>query len=138
VDPFVAIVLCGLAVVVTCVWLVGRHYPGSGLEQVGLRSAREIIEAREELEAEDLAQMMAAYNVRREARGERAVSAEEMELRVAGERREIERRRLAHLAERDLDQLVEATNRRRRARGLPERTPEQARAEFGERSSPEP
>jgi hypothetical protein len=48
----------------------------------------------------------------------------------AGERqsdRDHERR----LAERELDELLEATNARRRARGLPERTREQAEREFG-------
>jgi hypothetical protein len=54
-----------------------------------------------------------------------------MELSVAAERRDQERRRQEYLAERELDQLLEVTNRRRRERGLPERTPEQAREEFG-------
>jgi hypothetical protein len=35
------------------------------------------------------------------------------------------------LAERELDELLEATNARRRARGLPERTREEVRREFG-------
>lgn len=112
-------------------WLIGRYYPGSGLEQVGLRSAREIIETREALEAEDLEQMLGVHNSRRRARGQGEVTAEEMELRIAGERRDQERRREAYLADRELDQLLEATNRRRRARGMPERTREQARDEFG-------
>ena len=55
-------------------WLLGRYYPGSGLEQVGLRSARELAEAREALEAEDLDQMLAAHNERRRARGEAEVT----------------------------------------------------------------
>lgn len=105
--------------------------PGSGLEQTGLRSAREIIETREALDAEDLEQMLGAHNARRRARGQSEVTADEMELRVAGEQHAQERRREAFLAERELDQLLEATNRRRRARGLPERTREQAREEFG-------
>jgi transcription initiation factor TFIIIB Brf1 subunit/transcription initiation factor TFIIB len=45
--------------------------------------------------------------------------------------RDQERRRQAYLADRELDQLLEATNRRRKARGLPERTREEARQEFG-------
>ena len=129
-DPFVAIILSGIVIIVVSVWLVGRFYPGSGLEQVGLRSAREIYETREALEAEDLDQMLAAHNARRRARGEPEVSATDLELQVSGELREQERRRRAYLADRELDQLLEATNRRRRARGLPERTREQAREEF--------
>lgn len=126
------IIFGGIAILLVSVWLVGRYYPGSGLEQAGLRSAREIVESREALEAEDLDQMLAAHNARRAARGEAPVSAEDMELRVSAETREQERRREAYLADRELDQLLEATNRRRRARGLPERTREQAREEFGD------
>ena len=48
-DPFAAIIFGGIAVIVVSVWLVGRFYPGSGLEEVGLRSAREIHETREAL-----------------------------------------------------------------------------------------
>jgi TATA-binding protein-associated factor Taf7 len=131
VDPFAAIIFGGIAVIVLSVYLIGRYYPGSGLEQVGLRSAREIIETREALEAEDLDQMLAAHNARRRARGEGEVTAEEMELSVAAQQRDQERRREEYLADRELDQLLDATNRRRRARGLPERTREQVREEFG-------
>jgi hypothetical protein len=130
-DPFAAIILSGIVVIIVSVWLVGRFYPGSGLEQVGLRSAREIHESREALEAEDLDQMLAAHNARRRARGETELTAGELELQVSGELRDQERRRQAYLADRELDQLLEATNRRRRARGLPERTREQVREEFG-------
>jgi hypothetical protein len=131
VDPFTALVVGAIAIIVVAVYLLGRYYPGSGLEQVGLRSARETVETREALEAEDLEQMLAAHNARRRARGELEVSAEDMELRVAADRRDQQRRRDAYLADRELDQLLEATNQRRRARGLPERTREQAREEFG-------
>ena len=41
------------------------------------------------------------------------------------------RRREAYLADRELDELLEATNARRRARGLPERTRAEAEKEFG-------
>jgi hypothetical protein len=131
VDPFTALVLGALAIIVVSVYLLGRHYPGSGLDQIGLRSAREIIEKREALEAEDLEQLLDARNARLRARGEPELSVEDMELRVAADRREQQRLREAYLADRELDQLLEATNRRRRARGLPERTREQAREEFG-------
>jgi hypothetical protein len=45
--------------------------------------------------------------------------------------REVARDRAAYMADRELDQLLEATNARRRARGMPERTREQVRREFG-------
>ena len=130
-DPFAAIILSGIVVIVVSVWLVGRFYPGSGLEEAGLRSARQIHESREALEAEDLDQMVAARNARRRARGQPEESALDLELRVTSDLREQERRRQAYLADAELDQLLEATNRRRRARGLPERTREQVREEFG-------
>lgn len=130
-DPFAAIIFGGLAVIVVSIWLVGRFYPGSGLEEAGLRSAREIHETREALEAEDLDQMVAARNARRRARGLPEESATDLELRVSADLREQDRRREAYLADRELDQLLEVTNQRRRARGLPERTREEARREFG-------
>jgi hypothetical protein len=135
VDPFAVVIFGGLAIVIVSVWLVGRFYPGSGLEELGLRSARDIMETREALEADDLEQMLGAHNARRAARGERAVTAEDVELQVAREFRDQDRRRQAYLADRELDGLLEATNRRRRARGLQERSPEQARREFGDTSA---
>jgi hypothetical protein len=41
------------------------------------------------------------------------------------------RRRAAYQADRELDELLEATNARRRARGLPERTRDEVQREFG-------
>ena len=130
-DPFAVVILCGIAALILSVYLLGRFYPGSGMEQLGLRSAREISETREALEAEDLDQMLAAHNARRRARGEAEVTVADMELRVAHDVNEQQRRREAYLADRELDQLLEATNARRRARGLPERTREDVREEFG-------
>jgi hypothetical protein len=135
VDPFALVILGALAALVLWVWLLGKYYPGSGMEQLGLRSARQITETREQLDAEDLEQMIAANNARRRARGEQEITAADMELRVMEDVREQQQRREAYLADRELDQLLEATNARRRARGLPERTREQARAEFGGRGA---
>jgi hypothetical protein len=88
VDSFTVVVVGGLAVLVLVFWLIGRYYPGSGLEQLGLQSARELTERRGALEAEDLDQMLSAHNERRRARGEAEVSAEEVEARVLSELRE--------------------------------------------------
>jgi len=93
VDPFTLVVVGGLAVLVLVFWLLGRYYPGSGLEQLGLKSARELVERREELEAEDLDQMLRAHNARKRARGEPEVSAEKIEARIVAERAEHRRRR---------------------------------------------
>jgi hypothetical protein len=131
VDPFALVLLAALAVLILWVWLLGKFYPGSGLEQVGLKSAREITETREALDAEDLDQMLAAHNARRRARGEGQVTVSDLELRVMEDIADQRRRREAYLADRELDELLDATNARRRARGLPERTRAQAREEFG-------
>jgi hypothetical protein len=85
VDPFAAVLLGGLAALLIAVWLLGTFYPGSGLEQIGQRTARDIVERREALEAEDTEQMLAAHNARRRARGEPAVTAEEIEQRLTRE-----------------------------------------------------
>jgi hypothetical protein len=139
VDPFVLVMLGVVVALVLWVVLVGKLAPGSGLEQIGWKSSREVIERREALDAEDVQQMIEARNARRRARGEREVSLEEMELQVAAEmgqqrqRREqlLSERSERHLEDRDLDELLELSNARRRARGLPERTREEVSREFG-------
>jgi hypothetical protein len=137
------VLVAALVGLVLWVWFLGRHYPGSGLEQLGLRSAREIIETREALDAEDLQQMLDAHNARRRARGEVDLTETDLELRVREDLSDQQRRR-AQLAEErkrkqeadhELDQLLEATNARRRARGLPERSRTDAREEFDQGSS---
>jgi hypothetical protein len=93
VDPFIVVVVGGLAVVVAIFWALGRYYPGSGLEVLGLQSARELVERREALEAEDLDQMVAAHNARKRARGEPEVTADDLEVRVVRDLTEERRRR---------------------------------------------
>lgn len=136
-DPFALVLLGGLIAGILFFWFLGKYYPGSGLEQLGLKSAREIIETREALDAEDLEQMLSAHNARRRKRGEREVTVADLEQRVMGEVREQRRRQEEYLADRELDQLLEATNARRRARGLPERSREEVLREFGTGSTPE-
>jgi hypothetical protein len=136
VDAFALVLLGGLAALILWIWLLGRYYPGSGLEQVGLRCAREICETREALEAEDLDQMLAAHNARRRARGEPEVTVADIELRVMNDLGEQRRRSAEYLADRELDELLEVTNARRRARGLPERSREDVRREFGSGRTP--
>jgi hypothetical protein len=131
VDPFALVLLGGLAALILWVWLLGKYYPGNGLEQLGLKSAREITENREALDAEDLEQMLEAHNARRRARGEREVTVSDLEHQVMDDLTEQRRRREAYLADGELDELLEATNARRRARGLPERTRAEAEKEFG-------
>jgi hypothetical protein len=129
--------------------LVGKFSSRRRVEEaLGWKSARDLMERREALDAEDVHQMIAARNARRRARGEREVTLEEMEYQVSQELRAQRERRDRYLAERreqqlnerDLDGLLEATNARRRARGEAERTREQVREEFGrgsDRSNPD-
>ncbi len=129
--------VCALCVLLAALWLIGHHASRSGLEQFGVRSAREISETREQLEAEDLDQLLGAHNARRRARGEPELTVPELERRVIEDREEQRSRSEAYMAERELEQLLEATNARRRARGLPERTLADVRREFGADPSPE-
>jgi hypothetical protein len=137
VDPL-ALIWVGIVVfLILAFWLVGRLYPGSGLQEIGLKDGRQIIEQREALEAEDLDQMLAAHNARRRRRGEPELTVDELELRVAETLRDQQRLREQYLAERgrdavdeDIDQLLAATNARRRARGEPERTRDDVRGDL--------
>lgn len=130
-DAFAIVLLGALAALVLWVWLLGKYFPGSGLEQLGLRSAHQIVEDREALEAEDLSQMLAAHNERRRRRGKPEVTVADLEMQVMSDFQDQQRRRESYMADRELDELLEATNARRRARGLPERTREEAQREFG-------
>ena len=132
------LVVGGLAAIGLWSWLAaraGRHGAGGpgaraarrrgrGAVASPPRSARAIAEQRAALEAEDLAQMLAAHNAWRRRRGRPERTVEEVELLVAGEARELRRGREAALAGEEIDQLLAATNARRRARGLPERSRE--------------
>ena len=136
-DAFAIVLLGAIAALVLWVWLLGKYFPGSGVEQLGLRTARQITEDREALEAEDLSQMLAAHNERRRRRGKPEVTVHELELQVASDLNEQRRRSEDYLADRDLTELLEATNARRRARGLPERTRADVEREFGGRGGSE-
>ena len=59
--------------------------PRRGSGPLGLRSAREIIEDRASLEAEDLDQMLEAHNARRRRRGEPERTLEDIEMLVAAD-----------------------------------------------------
>jgi hypothetical protein len=136
VDAFAIAVFGVLAALIVWVWLLGKHSPGSNMEQFGLRSVREITEDRESLEAEDLQQMLEAHNARRRRRGESEVTVADLEQRVMSDLADQRRRSEAYLADRELDDMLEATNARRRARGLPERTREEVMREFGTGADP--
>lgn len=129
-DPFGLILLGGFAALVIWILVLGR-FSGRGLAGLDWKSPREVTESRAALEAEDLAQMLEARNVRRRRRGEVELTVEDLELTVMNDAAEQNRLRERYLETQELDELLEATNKRRRARGLPERTREEARREFG-------
>lgn len=130
-DPFAVVLVFGLVALILWVVLLGKYAPGSGLDQIGWKSARQVTESREALDAEDLQQMLQAHNARRRARGEAEVTVEDLEMRVVEDINAQRRRREEYMADQDLEELVQATNARRRARGLPDRTVDEVRREFG-------
>jgi hypothetical protein len=86
-----AILVAGVVVVALWSWLAGeRPTPRrpTGSDPLGLRSADEILESRETLEAEDLAQLLEACNARRRRRGEPERTAEDVELQLTREQRD--------------------------------------------------
>ena len=115
VDPLAVILLAGFAALVIWVVVLAK-FSGRGLEPLDWKSPREVTESREALEAEDLAQMLEARNARKRRRGEAEVTVEELEFRVIKEAGEQNRLRERYLETLELDELLEATNRRRRAR----------------------
>jgi hypothetical protein len=91
VEALVLLVLAAAAGVALLVALVVAVKGDTRAGQIGLRSAREIVDQRDALEAEDLAQMLAVLNERRRARGEPDLSAIDIELRLMQD--ELEQRR---------------------------------------------
>jgi hypothetical protein len=81
----------GVVLVVLWSWLAADRHPAtrsSGTGPLGLRSAQEIAESRESLEAEDLAQLLEACNKRRRRRGEPERTLEDVELQLTREQRD--------------------------------------------------
>jgi hypothetical protein len=100
-DPFAAIMLGIVLFVSVALIALGLWYPGSGADQVGWRSPRELAEREAALDDEDLQQLLEAANARRRARGEQeltvdALVAEETEAALAA----IDARREAKARER--------------------------------------
>jgi hypothetical protein len=82
---FPIIVLGGVGVVVACLVLLARFYPGSGADLLDWRPTRSY-ETELELEMEDVQQMIAAQNEYRRKRGMPEVTEQEVRDRVARER----------------------------------------------------
>ncbi len=111
-----------IALIISAVVLIGILYPGSGADRLDWRPTRSA-ELEYTNEIDDLAQMEAAVNAKRRARGAAAIS--HVELKAEIEREMADIREDAELEEEDLRQLLEARNSRRRARGQAEQTLEE-------------
>jgi hypothetical protein len=82
VDPFAAIMLGGVVLLLVALLLLGRFYPGSGAQQLDWRPTRSPeIEVQNEID--DMDQMREAVNRRRRARGEAELTEEDLHERVA-------------------------------------------------------
>lgn len=75
-DPFTAIILGIVVLLVGSLVLLGLFYPGSGAEQLGWRTPRAQADQEAARDTEDLAQMLEAANARRRARGEPELTVE--------------------------------------------------------------
>ena len=85
-DEFGVFVFFALLVGGGCLFALGRWYPGSGAEQVDWRPTRSP-ELEAELELDDVDQMLEAQNERRRASGRPEVTEEDIQERVAEDRR---------------------------------------------------
>jgi hypothetical protein len=132
-------VYVGLAV--AGIWIFMRGGDSNGTDRGAWGGDTEA--ERAALDAEDLTQMLEARNARRRARGQAEVSLEDYEQQVMADIRTQQRKDQEYLAaqlarseakeeaDREIEEMLEATNRRRRARGLPERTRADVEREFG-------
>jgi len=115
VDGFALVMFGGIGAIVLVLYLLGRWYPGSGADVLDW-NPRELQERKLEAEADDLRQMLEARNARRRARGEPELTEEDLHRRVADDRRALDARRDAYLADRDEEQMRAALAERRAAR----------------------
>ncbi len=81
-DPFAAIMLGGVLLLLLALLLLGRFYPGSGAKQLDWRPTRSP-EVEVQNEIDDMDQMREAVNRRRRARGEAELTEEHLRERVA-------------------------------------------------------
>jgi hypothetical protein len=130
VEPFAAVMLGILILLIVSVILLGVFYPGSGAEQLGWKPTRSP-ELEYQNEIDDLDQMTAAVNARRRARGAEELTEDGLRAEVADElRRQAEMREDA-LVEEDIAQMLAVKNERRAAKGLPPITREDFERELG-------
>jgi hypothetical protein len=69
-DPFFVVIGGSVVILLAVMIMLGISYPGSGTEQLGWKSPREVAEQEAQRDSDDVAQMLEAANERRRARGE--------------------------------------------------------------------
>ena len=137
-DPFVVVILGGVAVIVIFVLLLGRFYPGSGADVLDWKPNHAALETQIENELDDIDQMLEAANERRRRRGKPELTERQLRADVAAEQRALNPRREERLEREEIDQLLALKNERRRAKGQPEITEEEFRASLqGGRAEPD-
>jgi hypothetical protein len=120
-------VMAGIfAFLIGFILLLGIFYPGSGADQLDWKPTRSP-EVEAQNEVDDVAQMLAATNARRRARGAPELTEDGLNSQVHEELRLQAEMREQHLAEAEMQQLLDARNERRRKKGLPEMTLEELR-----------
>jgi hypothetical protein len=102
VDPFAAIMLGGVLLLLVALLLLGRFYPGSGAQQLDWRPTRSP-ELEVQNDIDDMDQMREAVNRRRRARGEAELTEHDLRERVAEDHAETLRLRGRGLQRPDAD-----------------------------------
>ena len=122
----IGIVLLFLLAVV----LLGVFYPGSGADQLDWKPTRSPeLEAQNDID--DLAQMQAAINAKRRARGASEISEGQLREQLDQDRAEQASRFAEVAADQEVEELLALKNRRRRERGEPELTREEYERSLG-------
>lgn len=122
----IGIVLLFLLAVV----LLGVFYPGSGADQLDWKPTRSPeLEAQNDID--DLAQMQAAINAKRRARGASEISEGQLREQLDQDRAEQSSRLAEVAADQEVEELLALKNRRLRERGEPELTREEYERSLG-------
>lgn len=122
----IGIVLLFLLAVV----LLGVFYPGSGADQLDWKPTRSPeLEAQNDID--DLAQMQAAINAKRRARGAPEMSEGQLREQLDQDRAEQASRLAEVAADQEVEELLALKNRRLRERGEPELTREEYERSLG-------
>lgn len=128
-DPFVLIVVGGMAALVVAILLLGRFYPGSGADVLDWKPTRSP-ETEAQNELDDVEQMLEAANERRRRRGKPERTQAQVRAEVAAEQKDAVQRSESYLADVELRQMLEVKNARRRARGQPELSEHEYRSQL--------